>query len=86
MLLNQKSNDKKPTSDSRISSNQIISTFNILKTKDINYLEIMRESMFKEINLIRLNPQIIEKKIDKYFPFITIKQKESFFKWIKIIE
>ena len=42
--------------------------------------------MFKEINLIRLNPQIIEKKIDEYFPFITIKQKESFFKWIKIIE
>ncbi len=69
MLLNQKSNNKKPTSDSRISSNQIISTFNILKTEDINYLEIMRESMFKEINLIRINPQIIEKKIDKYFPY-----------------
>ena len=77
-LLNQKSNDKKPTSDSRISSNQIISTFNILKTEDINYLETMRESMFKEINLIRLNPQIIEKKINKYYPFITTKQKDSF--------
>ena len=27
---------------------QIISTINILKTEDINYLETMRESMFKE--------------------------------------
>ena len=83
--LNQKSinkglklNDKKPTSDSAVSSNQIISTINILKTEDINYLETMRESMFKEINLIRLNPQIIEKKINKYYPFITTKQKDSF--------
>ena len=34
--------------------------------------------MFNEINLIRTNYGIISEKIDKYSPFITTKQKDSF--------
>ena len=73
-----KLNDKKPTTDSAISSNQIIQTSNILKSEETNYLEIMREEMFNEINLIRKNPQIIEQKIDKYLPFLTTLPKNSY--------
>ena len=73
-----KLNEKKQTSDSAISSNQIIQTSNILKSEETNYLEIMREGMFNEINLIRKNPQIIEQKIDKYLPFLTTLPKNSY--------
>ena len=73
-----KLNEQNTTADSKISSLQIISPSNIIKNENINYLEYMRESMFNEINLIRLNPQLIEKRIEKYFPFITTLPKESF--------
>ncbi len=72
-----KLNDKKPTTDSAISSNQIIQTSNILKSEE-TLLEIMREEMLNEINLIRKNPQIIEQKIDKYLPFLTTLPKNSY--------
>ena len=38
----------------------------------------MRESMFNEINLMRLNPELIIQKIDKYYPLIKTLQKYSY--------
>ena len=77
-------NDKKFTSDTNTSSNNGNSTSNKVNTnhniisEEISYLENMREQMFNEINLIRTNPGIVSEKIDKFIPFITTKQKESF--------
>ena len=77
-------NDKKFSSDTNTSSNNGNSTSNKVNTnhniisEEISYLENMREQMFNEINLIRTNPGIVSEKIDKFIPFITTKQKETF--------
>ena len=62
-LLNSSLEENESNKDA-ISSNQIIQTSNILKSEETNYLEIMREGMFNEINLIRKNESHL------YFSFI----------------
>ena len=71
---NDKYKEKKNSSESEVSRQQVLT----LKFDESNELEIMRESMFNEINLMRLNPELVIQKIEKYSPLIKTFPKYSY--------
>ena len=77
---NDKFKEKKNSSESELSHQQVLT----LKLEESSDLENIRELMFNEINLMRLNPNLINQKIDKYINLIKTLSKYSYIQVDKI--